>query len=226
MRRVEEVMQELEEAIARMGAAAEAIYSKAYRAIRERNPELCDQVKQDDLQLDHHEVDVHERCVNILGLLEPKAIDLRLVTASLRLSGDLERVGDHAKNIAQCARRLIQSQAAPVVDLDRLFELSRDMLRNAMLSYLRRDPSLAEKVLATESSVDDEEERMIRDTLAILDRQRQLGSQAVDYILVAKNMERIADLANNIAEDSIFIVQAQDIRHRYRFERMGGPQRR
>jgi phosphate transport system protein len=226
MRHIDEAVSELEAAVASMGAAAEAIYAKSYRAFRDRDPALCDQVRQDDLQLDHHEVEVHERCINILGLLEPKAVDLRLVTASLRLSNDLERVGDHAKNIAQCARRLIGHSAAERwLDFERLYELSREMLHHAMVSYLHRDPALAEKVLAAESKVDDEEERLIQQTLSILDQHAKLGAQAVDTILVAKNMERVADLATNIAEDLIFIVQAQDIRHRSRFERMGHPPR-
>jgi phosphate transport system protein len=222
-RHIDELMDELSRSILRMGGLAESILQKAYGAYASRNPDLADEVFADDLELDRMELLIDDQCLRVLALQQPAAVDLRFIVACLRLNNDLERIGDHSKNIAGRARRL--SEHAPmegVVDMAHLVSQVADMLHRALDAFTRRDPAAAQAVLDMDDAADTSEANVIRRALDYMSVQPSFISQAVDQILIAKNLERIGDIATNIAEEVVFIVRAESIKHP-RAQAAGGP---
>jgi phosphate transport system protein len=207
-------MEELNRSMLRMGGLAEAILQKAYTAYVNRNPQLANEVFADDLELDRMELLIDDQCLRVLALQQPAAVDLRFIVACLRLNNDLERIGDHCKNIASRARRL--AEHAPmegVVDMPHLVSQVADMLHRALNAFNRRDPAAAQEVLALDDQVDASEAAVIVAALDYMSVQPSFASQAVDQILIAKNLERIADIASNLAEEVVFIVRAETVKH-------------
>src|SRR5713226_9143896 len=154
------------------------------------------------------------RVVQLLALHQLMAIDLRFVLAISRINNDLERIGDQAVNIAQGATRILRHpRIKPYVDLPRMTELVEQMVRNALDAVVLRDVELAQKVLATDDQVDHYRDQVFRELLTYMMGDSSVVFPAFELILVAKNLERIGDHATNIAEDVIYLVQGQDIRH-------------
>ena len=142
------------------------------------------------------------------------AADLRLVLAVSRINNDLERIGDQAVNIAQASVRILRHpRVKPYVDLPRMSEVAEEMVRDALNAVVRRDVELAQKVLAMDDQVDHFRDQIFRELLTYMMGDSSVVFPAFELILVAKNLERIGDHATNIAEDVIYIVQGQDVRH-------------
>ncbi|HEX9637541.1 MAG TPA: phosphate signaling complex protein PhoU [Acidobacteriota bacterium] len=214
MKHIDELMEELNRMMLRMAGLAEAILQKAYTAYVHRDPRLADEVFADDLELDRMELQIDQQCVRVLALQQPAAVDLRFIVACLRLNNDLERIGDHCKNIASRARRL--SEHAPmegVVDMAHLVGQVSDMLHKALNAFTRRDAALAQEVLVMDDQVDASEAAVIVRALDYMAGKPSFISQAVDQILIAKNLERIGDIASNLAEEVVFIVRAETVKH-------------
>jgi phosphate transport system protein len=204
----------LKEQLLRMGGRAEAIVLKAVEALRRRDEVLSREVFADDRQVDQLELDIDARCVGLLALQQPMAGDLRFITAALKISNDLERVGDHAVNIAGSAVRLAREpELKPLVDITQMAELSSGMLHEALDAFVRRDSDAARRLCLRDDEVDQLNRQVFRDLLAFIREDPTTAPRAMELILVARNLERVADLATNVAEEVVFIAEARVIKH-------------
>lgn len=213
-RRFEQELAEVKQQLLLMGGRAEAIVGKSIEAVRRRDEGLAEEVFSDDKQIDHLEIDIDERCLNLLALQQPLATDLRFITAALKITNDLERVGDHAVNIAGSAIRLAgQPQLKPLVDIPRMAELAAGMLRDALDAFVRRDAETARRLVTRDDAVDELNSQVFRELLTFMIEDPKTISRAMELILVARNLERVADLATNVAEEVVFITEARVIKH-------------
>ncbi len=197
-----------------MGSLSEAILDKAVRAVWERRVDLAREVQIDDLEIDRLDLDIDEAVLRALALQAPVAEDLRQVIAIKMMATDLERVGDLSRNIAKSAMRL--AERAPIQIPPKLQEVAdeaRRLLKLSLDSYADADPAKAQAVLEADDRVDDDQERVVRDAIAAIGVHPEMTSQEVDLILIAKNLERVADHATNIAEDTILATEARNVKH-------------
>lgn len=204
----------LREQILLMGAHTENIVRKSLSAIVNRDPNLAQEVFRDDSTIDQLEVDIEERCVNLLALRQPMAMDLRFLTASLKISNDLERIGDHGVNIAGNAMRLVsQPRLRLPVEIERLGEMAIAMLSEALDAFTHRDGTGARALVRRDDEVDALNRRIFTDLMTSMRDDPESITRLVEWIMVARNLERVADLATNIAEEVVFIAEARIIKH-------------
>jgi phosphate transport system protein len=211
---VDPVLVELRQSVLRMGSLAEAILAKALRAIWERDAVLAGEVYRDDLEIDRLDVALDEEVTRALALQSPVAADLRRILAIRTMATDLERVGDLSRNIAKSATRLAER---PPVALPRLLEELADqttrVLCDALDSFTETDSAKAQRVIEADDDIDATEDRLIQTVIAEVSRDPETTNQKVDFILIAKNLERVGDHATNIAEEVIFLAEARIVRH-------------
>ena len=204
----------LREQLLLMGGRAEAITGKAIRALERRDTALAEEVFADDHAIDRLEIDIEERCVNLLARQQPMARDLRFITAALKISNDLERVGDHAVNIAGAVQKLSGApQLKPIVDIPRMEGLASAMLRDALDAFVRRDAESARDICRRDDAVDELNRQIFRELLTYMLEDPSTITRSLELVLVARNLERVADLATNVAEEVVFITEARIIKH-------------
>ncbi len=213
-RQFDDQIAQLQNELLLMSGRAEGTVRKAVEALMRRDPALADEVLADDRAIDRMEIDIEEHCVRLLALQQPLARDLRLITSALKISNDLERVGDHAVNIAECARRLTgQPPVRPLADLPGLVEKSIAMLRDALDAFVRRDADAARRLVRRDDEVDGLHRRLFAELMARMIADPQQVDRSMTLVLVGRNLERIGDLATNIAEEVVFIAEARIIKH-------------
>jgi phosphate transport system protein len=197
-----------------MSSMAEALVERAMEALAERDPEKAAAVVAGDRELDAVELEIDEACLNLLALQQPMARDLRFITMAMKISNDLERVGDHAVNIAQAVEHTAgQRRIARLPEIDEMATIARSMLADSLDHFMRSDADGAREVCARDDRVDRLHESLFRILLThMMEDPRTIGG-AMSMILVSKNLERIADLATNIAEDVVFLVEGRSIKH-------------
>ena len=188
---------------------------QAVRSIKERNANLARKVIEADMEIDHIEVDVEEECLKILALYQPVAVDLRFIVTALKINNDLERIGDLAVNIAEHSQFLAAQPRIDVpFDFDAMAEKTQSMLRRSLDALVNMDRKLAHEVCAA----DDEVDAMNRQMYQILQdgiRANPTQMESLIHLLSAsRHLERIADHATNIAEDVIYMVEGEIVRHR------------
>ena len=213
-RTVDPVIQDLRQHLLRMGGLAEAILQKAVRAVLERDTGLAREVKIDDLEIDRLDLAIDEQVLRALATQAPVADDLRQVIAIKMIATDLERVGDLARNIAKSALRL--SERDPIEVPAKLRDLADDavrLLRRALDSFSEGDPEKANGVLAEDDVIDEGQDEVIQAAIGEISERPEFTSQEVDFILIAKNLERVGDHATNIAEDVILAAEAKNVKH-------------
>lgn len=197
-----------------MGSMAEELLATAVEALAERDGSKADAVILGDRELDAMEVEMDDHCIDVLALHQPVARDLRLLTMAMRISNDLERVGDHSVNIAHQVHDL--ADAAPIGRLDPLEEMARhagEMLSDALDAFVRGDAERARAVCRRDDRVDALDDAVFRMSLThMMEDPRRIGP-SISLILVARNLERVADLATNVAEDVVYLVRGENIKH-------------
>ncbi len=207
-------LDEVRQQLLRMASLSEAILGKALEALWSRSAERAAEVKRDDLLIDELDVQIERQVLQLLATQAPVADDLREAFAAKMISVDLERVGDLARNIAKSAQRLATAPEAPLAGgLRTLADETQRILRRALDAFSERDAALAAEVLRDDDQIDDEESHVIRAALEEIRSGPEYGSQEVDFILVAKNLERVADHATNIAEAVILASEAKIVKH-------------
>jgi phosphate transport system protein len=214
-RHFHEELAQLKRLLLDMSSRAEELVGAAVEALRERDAAKADVVIANDRIIDALEVEIDEACINLLALQQPLARDLRLITMTMKISNDLERVGDHAVNIAEAVRHLnAHPPFAPVPESEEMARLASEMLSDALDDFVRGDAAAAREVCARDDRVDALHESMFRILLThMMEDPRRIGA-AMSVFLVSGNLERIADLATNIAEDVVFLVEGRTIKHR------------
>jgi len=198
----------------RMGALSEAITVKALRAAWEGNEILAREVQMDDLEIDRLDVAVDDVILRVLALRAPVARDLRLVLATKSVACDLERVGDLARNIAECAiRRAKQPDAILPASLKKLADDSRRLLRNALDAYASLDADAARRVIEDDDRIDSQEALVFAESMKRIAQHPEEAEQAVNCIFIASSLERVGDHATNIAEDVVLVANAENLKH-------------
>jgi phosphate transport system protein len=217
---VDPVLAELRQTALRMGSLAEAILAKAMRAVRERDAGLAAEVQRDDLEIDRIDLALDEEVTRVLALQAPVAADLRRILAIRTMATDLERVGDLSRNIAKSAARLVERPPVPLPPLlEELADQTTRVLRDALDGFTETDPAKAQRVIDADDEIDATEDRLIQAVIADVVGYPERTHQEVDFILIAKNLERVGDHATNIAEEIIFLAEARIVRHQ---EKLGG----
>jgi phosphate transport system protein len=213
-RHFQDDLDQLKERLLAMGGLAEERVRESVRALIERDHAALDGILRGDEPINDLHMEVDDRCFKLLALHQPMAADLRVIVAALKISTDLERVGDLAVNIAEAGKRYLQhAPVKPLIDIPRMGELAQKMLRDALDAFVRRDMPLAEAVLAADDTLDALKTQIFRELLTYMLQTPETIEPALDLILISRHLERIGDHATNVAEDVIFILSAKDVRH-------------
>jgi len=213
-RQFDRELTELRAHLTRMAELAEQAVEKSIAAVLQRDSNLANEVIMGDALINDMENTIDEFCLKLLALRQPLARDLRLITAALRINNELERIGDQAVNIAERALEL--NERPPLTlpfDLKVMADLALEMVRTGIQAFITQDPQLALKVWQRDVEVDTLDDVNIQKLLNSMLEDTPAVGRAVHYIIIIRNLERIADLATNICEDIVFIVEGKVIRH-------------
>jgi phosphate transport system protein len=212
---IERQIETLKERILRLGTLVEEAISKSITALINRDTSLAQRVIANDAAIDAMEVEVEEECLKILALYQPVAADLRFVVAVLKINNDLERMGDLARNIA---KRVTQLEGGDPYDLPpeirTMATQAQEMVRQCLDAVVKRDPTLARQVREEDDIVDEARQRIQRRVLQGIKERPENVENLLRINSVAKHIERIADMATNIAEDVVYMVEGDIVRHR------------
>ena len=207
-------LNEIREKLLEMGGKVEMMISNAMIALVERNTELAEETIAFDHEVNRLEMEIDERCLEVLARRQPAARDLRFITLALKIVTDLERIGDQCANIAKRVKELNQEPSLkPYIDLPRMAQAASTMVKEALDAFVRGDENLAIKVCEDDQVVDDLNEQIQRELLTFMMGDPSTISRAIRINHISKCLERIADHATNVAEMVIFMVKGKDIRH-------------
>lgn len=213
-RHYEEELRELNLKILEMGGFVEKQIANATMALIERNDDLARMTIERDHTANRMDVEIDELCLRLLALHQPAARDLRLITTALKITVDMERIGDMAVNMSERALELnVEPQLKPFIDLPRMADIAQTMLRESLNAFVREDVDLALKVCRDDDRIDDLTKQLFRELLSYMAEDAQTIGRAIRLIFIAKYLERIADHATNIAEMVVFMVKGKSIRH-------------
>ena len=213
-REYDQQLTRLREEILLMGARVEEMIALSIRGLIDRNPALAREVIASDRDVDRQEVEIDRRCLNILATRQPVASDLRLTTTILKMVREIERIGDLAVNIAERSVELNEEPPLkPYVDLPKMAEMARGMVRDSLDALVAGDAFKAREVLSRDPTVDAYYAQIFRELLTYMMEDPRTISRATRVQSVAKHLERIADHATNLAEMVIFNVEGEDVRH-------------
>jgi phosphate transport system protein len=217
VRHFEEELEALQGRLLEMGGLAEERLQAAVHGLVKRDLSLAERVLTGDEPINQLHVEVDERCFRLLALHQPMATDLRRIVAAVKINNDLERVGDLAVNIAEAAQRYVaHAEVKPLIDIPRMSGIAQAMLHDALDAFVKRDTTLAREVLARDDELDLLKTQVFRELLTYMLQDPATIEPSLDLILVSRHLERIGDHATNVAEDVIFMVSAQDVRHHTR----------
>lgn len=207
----------LKRSLVEMSEKAERLVDLSVEAMLERDAGKAQAVISGDRAIDELEIEVEQAAIALLALQQPMARDLRFIVAAIKVSSDLERVGDHGVNIAQSALRLIdmKSTIAPDPEIQDMARRSRTMLSEALDALIRSDGSLGRAVCRADDAVDSLHDSVFRILLTHMMENPQRISEALELLLVSRNLERVADLATNIGEDAVYLAEGKQIKHHF-----------
>jgi len=197
-----------------MGGEVERQIQHAIEALTEVDEKKAADVIAADGEIDRMEMVVEEQAVQLLALQQPVAVDLRFLVAALKINNDLERIGDHAVNIAEGAERLAgQKPFKPFIDINYMAEVAMSMLKQSLDAFVNRDAALARQVIKKDDILDDKNVSIIRELLTYMAEYPNLITYCLELISISKNLERVGDLASNICEDTIYMAEARWVKH-------------
>jgi phosphate transport system protein len=213
-RHYEEELNALHHHILEMGGLVEKQIVNAIAALVRRDSDLARQTIARDHAVNRMDVEIDELCIRLLALHQPAARDLRLITTGLKITTDLERIGDMAENICERALELNEEpQLKPFIDIPQMADIAQRMLRQSLDAFVREDTELALKVCAEDDTIDALTDQLFRELLSYMAEDPQTVTRAARLLFVSKYLERIADHATNIAEMVVFMVKGKSIRH-------------
>jgi phosphate transport system protein len=213
-RHFHEELEGLKQTLLAMGALVEDQIRRVMRALIERDDALARSVIERDRQVNTYDVEIDEKCVELLALHQPAAGDLRFITTAMKIVTDLERIGDQAVNIAQRAVELnLEPQLKPYIDLPRMAEKAQAMVKESLDAFVARDTALARRVCGEDAAVDALNHQIFRELLTFMMEDARTIPRAIRLILIARFLERVADHATNIAEMVIYLVDSKMVRH-------------
>lgn len=198
-----------------MSEKAESLIALSVDALLSQDAGKAQAVIDADRELDSMELEIETAALELLALQQPMARDLRFIVSTIKVTSDLERVGDHAVNIAQAALRLISQRTniTPDPEIEDMARRARAMLSDAIDAFLRADGALARDVCARDDQVDALHESVFRILLTHMMADPRTINPSLEYLLVSRNLERVADMATNISEDAVFLAEGKNIKH-------------
>jgi phosphate transport system protein len=209
-------LQMLKQRLLNMGALVEERVHQAVTALIERRLDVAESIAPGDGEVNDLQIEIDDRCLKLLALQQPMAVDLRLITAAMKINADLERIGDQAVNIAENVVKILpQPPLKPLIDIPRMAQITEGMTRDSLDSFVKKDVTMARNVLKRDDEVDALKDQVFRVLLTYMMADPGTIERALALILISRNLERIADHATNIAEDVIFLVEAKDVRHHH-----------
>lgn len=215
-RHLDEEFDQLKEKLLRMAALTEEAISLAITSLKKRNENLAQQVLKQEEDINVLDVELDELCLSLLARHQPMAVDLRFLTSVLRISSELERIADQAVNIAERSLVLLKLPTLkPLIDIPRMAQLAKKMVKDAIDAFIQKDAKLAKNVCERDDEVDDLNDQIFRELLTYMLEDPSTIKRAVDLILVGRHLERIADHATNISEDVIYFVKGKTIKHHF-----------
>ncbi|OHB97486.1 MAG: phosphate transport system regulatory protein PhoU [Planctomycetes bacterium RIFCSPLOWO2_12_38_17] len=198
-----------------MASLVETAIANAVKSLIERDSKLAQGVIKSDEDIDSLELEIDKQCVDLLALRQPLAIDLRFITSSIKITNNLERMGDLAVNIAERVIPLSQEpQLKPLIDIPRMATITQTMVKDSIDAFVNRDTELARSVYERDSTVDALNDQIFRELLTYMMQDPGNITRAVHLILISRHLERIADHSTNIAEEVVYIVKAKVVKHR------------
>jgi len=210
----DEELKFLKERLLRMAAYVEDALSLAIEALKDQKEEPAREVLKNEENINLLDVEVDEICMRLLALRQPMAGDLRFITSAMKISSDLERMGDLAVNVAEQALELAKLPLLkPLIDIPRMARLAQAMVRDSINAFINRDEDLARDVCVRDDEVDALDDQIFRELLTFMMEDPHTVQRAVSLILVSRNLERLADHATNIGEDVIYMVKGKTIKH-------------
>lgn len=213
-RRFEKELESLKTTLIRMGSVVEEQCKLATKSLIDEDVAAAQKVIESDDRINSFEIEMDNAVVDILALQQPVAGDLRLILAAQKISNDLERIGDHAVNIAESTVQLAKTRPKePLMEIPKMVETAHAMLRDALDSFVHVSSELAHAVLTRDDLVDDLNRAMTMEVIELLQKNKKFIEGGLELIRVSRNLERIADLATNIAEEVIFLAQARVVKH-------------
>jgi phosphate transport system protein len=207
-------LKSLKEKLLQMAGHTEQAIAHAVDALVKRDTPLAEKTIREDRAINEMELEIDDLCLKLLALHQPMAADLRFITSAMRINIELERIGDLAVNIAERVLSLNQEpQLKPYIDLPRMAEITKIMVKDVLDAFVRGDGDLARAVCERDDQVDDLNDQVFRELLSYMLSDTRTITRAVHLIIVSRYLERIADHATNIAEGVIFMVNALVIKH-------------
>jgi phosphate transport system protein len=211
----ERELQEIKDGLLYLGALAEKLLAEGSQALLDRDSEGARRVIREDEQIDRLDVDLEEKCIRLLALRQPAARDLRFITTAIKITGHLERIGDKAANIAEKIILLNEfQQIKPYMDLPRMVEIVRGMIRKSLDALVREDIELARQVSEEDSIIDKLNDQIFRELLTFMMEDPHKIQVCLYVMQISKSLERIADHAENIAEMVVYMVTGKSVRHK------------
>jgi phosphate transport system protein len=209
-------LDELKERLLVMAGLVEQAIQRATEAYSSRDMDLCELVTLSEPAINRMEHEIDQLALDLLAMEQPMAVDLRFILAVIRINADLERVGDQAVNIANRCKDLsaLSTQELPV-DIPKLAQLSTAMIRKALQSFIEADTEMAESVLLLDDQVDELNRDAFKTLGALIQQHPERTPEALNALVISRNLERVGDHATNIAEDVIFWVSGADVRHHF-----------
>ena len=216
-------LDDLKKRMLTMGGYVEKAIEESTQALILREPDRFKKVVEFEELINIAHLEVDEACLKLLARQSPLAADLRLVIAIIKINTDLERMGDQAVNISGNGRRYLAAPALkPLVDLPKMAQGVREMVRDSLDAFVRQDVELARKVILNDDAIDDFKNKIFEDVQAVMSSTPGTTEQGLNLILIARNLERLGDHATNIAEDVIFAMTGEDVRHPNSLKRVMG----
>jgi phosphate transport system protein len=207
-------MAELKDLILKMGVMVQGLIQKSVESLKKLNIDMAEEVIEEDEKVDQLELEIDEKCVELIALRQPKAGDLRFIMTGSRLATDLERIGDLAEDIAERAVELSdQPLLKPLIDIPKMAKLAHEALSLALDAFVNRDTKKIELIWEKEDEVDRLRDLVQEELVEIISKDAATVSRAIPLLLVSRHLERICDHATNIAEDVVFMVEAKVVKH-------------
>ncbi len=198
---------QLQDDLLRMGALVEEAIRRSIEALRARSVEMAEAIIEADNTIDALHLELEDRCLRLIATQQPMAKDLRTIAAVLTMTIDLERIGDHAEDIARATKRMAdQPLLKPLIDIPRMADLVQEMLRDGLDAFVRRDTGLAERMAAKDDEVDHLYGQVFRELLTYMIEDPKSVQRATHLLMVAQALERMGDHVTNIAERIIYMV--------------------
>ncbi len=212
-RHFDEELQQLKEKLLRMSSLVEDVINTSVKALIDRNASLAEKAIEADKAIDTFEIEIDELSLRLLALYQPQAGDLRFITSTMRINNDLERIGDLGVNIAQRTLDLLKNPPfQSSSDIPEMAKAAQNMLKDSLNAFVNKDSSLAEAVCKRDDVVDNFNNVIFKKVLTSKPHDAEV-ERAIDLILVAKNLERIADHSTNICEEVIYMIEGKNIKH-------------